>query len=119
GRRRVEEAEPPLLEAEPEPEPEPESESESEPEQAYVDPWERDFEYPAPEEPENVVEPEETPPEETTEEETTEEPLAAERNELALDEGESNGSPLEEPDELPGRTAPRRPEYVPRRGRRR
>ncbi|MDX6477709.1 MAG: hypothetical protein QOG29_296 [Gaiellaceae bacterium] len=113
GRRRVEEAEPPLLEAEPEPD-EPEPEPEPEPEQAYVDPWERDFEYLAPEEPENVVESEETP-----REETTEEPLAAERNELALDEGESNGSPLDEADELPGRTAPRRPEYVPRRGRRR
>jgi len=108
GRRRVEEAElePALLEVDPEPEPA----------QAYVDPWERDFEYATPEEPEpeNVVELEETPLEETTQE-----PLAAERSELELEQGESNGSPLDEADELPVTTTPRRPEYVPRRGRRR
>jgi hypothetical protein len=129
GRRHVEEAEPVLeLAAEPEPVP-------AEP---YVDPWERDFEYLAPEEPENVVALEETPPEETTQEplvaerteledvveaeetppeETTQEPLAAERTEL--EQGDSNGSPLGEADEIPTTTAPRRREYTPRRGRRR
>ena len=103
GRRRAQEAEP-LLEAEPE----------LEPEQAYVDPWERDFEYNAPGESENAVEVEETPPEETTQE-----PLAAERSELEPDEGDSNGTPPGEAEELPVSPAPRRPEYVPRRGRRR
>jgi hypothetical protein len=85
--------------------------AEPEPAEPYVDPWERDFEYSAPEEPEDVVELEETPPEETTQE-----PLTAERAEL--DQGDSNGSPLDEADELPVTVAPRR-EYVPRRGRRR
>ena len=109
GRHHSEDAGPVVeLVAEPEPVPEPE------PAEPYVDPWERDFEYAAPEEPENVVELEETPPEETTQE-----PLTAERTELELDQGDSNGSPLDEADEIPMPTAPRRPEYMPRRGRRR
>jgi hypothetical protein len=90
------------------------SEPEPEPAEPYVDPWERHFEYAAPEEPENVVELEETPPEETTQE-----PLTAERTEIELDEGDSNGSPLDDADELPVRSAPPRREYTPRRGRRR
>jgi hypothetical protein len=106
GRRHAEEAEVPALELAAEPE--------LEPAEPYVDPWERDFEYSAPEEPEDVVEFEETPPEETTQE-----PLTAEGAELELDQGDANGSPLEEPDEIPVQSAPRRPEYIPRRGRRR
>jgi hypothetical protein len=106
GRRRSEEAEPPALELEAEPEPEPV--------ESYVDPWERDFEYAAPEEPENVVELDETTPDETTQE-----PLAAERIEVEQEDPGSNGSQLDEADEIPVTTAPRRPEYVPRRGRRR
>jgi len=106
GRRRSEEAEPPAFELEAGPE--------LEPVESYVDPWERDFEYAAPEEPENVVELDETPPEETTQE-----PLAAERLEVEQEDPGSNGSPLEEAAEIPVTTAPRRPEYVPRRGRRR
>ena len=106
GRRRSEEAEPPALELEAEPEPEPV--------ESYVDPWERDFEYAAPEEPENVVELDETTPDETTQE-----PLAAERIEVEQEDPGSNGSQLDEADEIPVTTAPRGPEYVPRRGRRR
>ena len=106
GRRRSEEAEPPALELE--------AEAEPEPVESYVDPWERDFEYTAPEEPQNVVELDETPPDETTQE-----PLAAERIEVEQEDPGSNGSQLDEADEIPVTTAPRRPEYVPRRGRRR
>ena len=106
GRRRSEEAEPPA--------PELEAEAELEPVESYVDPWERDFEYVAPEEPENIVELDETPPEETTQE-----PLAAERIEVEQEDPGSNGSQLDEADEIPVTTAPRGPEYVPRRGRRR
>ena len=106
GRRQSEEAEPAV-------------ELAAEPAAPYVDPWERDFDYAAPEEPENVVELEETPPEESPPEETTQEPLTAERTELELDEGDSNGSPLDEPGELPVTVAPPRREYTPRRGRRR
>ena len=80
----------------------------------YVDPWERDFEYAAPEEPENLVEPEETPPEETTQE-----PLTAERAELEHDQDDSNGSHFDEPEELPVRVASPQRAYTARRGRRR
>ena len=106
GRRRSEEAEPPALELE--------AEAEPEPVESYVDPWERDFEYSAPEDPKDFIEFDETPPDETTQE-----PLAAERIAVEQEDPGSNGSQLDEADEIPVTTAPRRPEYVPRRGRRR
>ncbi len=106
GRRHLDEAEAPALELAAEPEPEPA--------ERYVDPWERDFEYAALEEPENVVESEAASPEEPTQE-----PLTAERAPLEPEESVSNGAPREGADEIPVATAPRRPMYVPRRGRRR